>query len=214
MHDLYFSANSERVPSVTTVISQNLGWNKSALMDWANKCGLDGKRHRDVAAAAARAGTLCHAMIDCHIKGRCCSTAGYDSEVIEKAQRGFENFLSWSSTVDLTPLVTEKPMVSEKHRYGGKPDFIGTVNGELSLVDWKTSDDVYPDMLIQVAAYGGLWNENHPEKPLTGGFHLLCVSKESASFSHHHFETLPQAFEAFLHLLALHPLQAALKGLK
>jgi hypothetical protein len=38
-------------------------------------------------------------------------------------------------------------MVSEKHQYGGKPDYVGAVSGELSMVDWKTSERVYPDML-------------------------------------------------------------------
>jgi len=182
-------------------------------MNWANECGLAGKRHRDVSAAGARAGTLCHAMIECHIKGGCLNTSGYDAEALEKAQCGFNNFLSWERTVDLTPVVTETLMVSAKHRYRGKPDYIGAVSGELALVDWKTSDGVFPDMLIQLAAYGGLWNENYPDRPLTGGFHLLCMAKESASFTPHHWGALPQAMKAFLHLLALHDLQATLKGI-
>jgi hypothetical protein len=76
----------KRLPGVTTVIPKNLGWNKQALIGWANQCGLAGKRHYDVSAAEARAGSLCHAMIDHHIKGASLSTAGYDGEVVEKAQ--------------------------------------------------------------------------------------------------------------------------------
>ena len=205
---------NESYPRVTAVISQNLGWNKYALMNWANECGLEGKRWREVAGAAARAGTLCHAMIDAQIKGRYFDTSGYDGEVLEKAQSGFNNFLSWERTVELTPLFTEALMVSDKYRYRGKPDYVGAVSGELAVVDWKTSDGVFPEMVIQLAAYGGLWDENHPDKPLTGGVHLLCVAKESALFSHHHWEILPGAMEAFLHLLALHQLQPVLKGLQ
>ncbi len=59
----YFLANGVRIPSVTTNIGQNLGWNKQALMNWANECGLNGKRHHDVAGEAAQAGTLCHHMM-------------------------------------------------------------------------------------------------------------------------------------------------------
>jgi hypothetical protein len=108
--------------------------------------------------------------------------------------------------VTLVPLFTEVSLASDQHRYRGTIDYVGFVNGQLSIVDWKTSDRVYPEMLLQLAAYGNLWDENHPDELLTGGFHLLCVSKETASFSHHHFDALPGAMEAFLHLLALHEL--------
>lgn len=81
-------------------------------------------------------------------KGKCFNAAGYDGELLEKAQSGFNNFLTWAAEVELTPVATETPMVSEKHQYGGKPDYIGAVNSELSVVDWKTSDGIFPDMLI------------------------------------------------------------------
>jgi hypothetical protein len=207
----YLSASGKRLPGVTTVISKNLGWNKQALISWANQCGLSGKRHRDVSAAEAKAGLLCHAMIDAHIKGESFNALGYDGAVLEKAQSGFNNFLSWAAEVDLTPVATETPLISEKHQYGGKPDCIGAVNSELALVDWKTSDGVFPDMLLQLAAYGTLWGENYPDYPLTGGYHLLSVGKESASFAHHHWDALPEAMEAFLHLLALHELEPEIK---
>jgi hypothetical protein len=207
----YLSANGERLPSVTSIISQNLGWNKQALLSWANECGLEGKRHREVSGQAAKAGKLCHAMIEHHLKGEFFDTSGYDEEVLQKAQTGFNNFLSWESEVDLTPVATEKPLVSEKYRYGGTPDYIGTVNGELALVDWKTSERVFPDMLVQLAAYAALWEENY--QPLTGGFHILCLGKESATFSPHHFEALSAAMDTFLHLLALHQLHTELERL-
>lgn len=209
----YLSSIGKRLPGVTTVISKNLGWNKQALISWANDCGLAGKRHRDMSAAEAKAGLLYHSMIDAHIKGQSFNTLGYDGELLEKAERGFNNFVSWAAEIDLTPVATEIPMVSEKHQYGGKPDYIGAVNSELALVDWKTSDGVFPDMLIQLAAYGALWEENYPDYPLTGGYHLLCLGKESATFTHHHFEALPGAIDAFLHLLSLHQLGTELEGL-
>ncbi len=204
---------NEPYPRVTDIISKNLGWNKEPLMRWANRCGLDSKHYHDVSAAAARAGALCHAMIDAHLRGAFYDTSSCDADTLLKVRSGFDNFLAWRTTVTLLPLFTETRLVSERHRYCGTVDYVGSVNGQLSIVDWKTSDRVYPEMLLQLAAYGNLWEQNYPDKPLTGGFHLLCVSKETASFSHHHWETLPGAMEAFLHLLALHELQPALKGL-
>jgi hypothetical protein len=54
-------------------------------------------------------------------------------------------------------------------------------------------------------------SSNSSYYPLTGGYHLLCLGKESASFAHHHWDALPEAMEAFLHLLALHELEPEIK---
>ena len=88
--------------------------------------------------------------------------------------------------------------MSERHRYGGTPDAIGVVNNQLVLLDWKTSNGIYADHLIQLAAYGHLWNENYPDQPITGGFHLLRFSKQKGDFGHHHFAALDEAWEQFL----------------
>src|ERR671922_552239 len=37
----YISSTGKRLPGVTPVVSKNLGWNKQALISWANECGLE-----------------------------------------------------------------------------------------------------------------------------------------------------------------------------
>ena len=65
----YRLKDGSRISGTTTIISQNLGWNKQALMYWANQEGLSGRNHRDTAQRAADAGTIGHYLIDCDIKG-------------------------------------------------------------------------------------------------------------------------------------------------
>ena len=64
---------------------------------------------------------------------------------------------------------------------------ICVANG-LVLLDYKTSNGVYSDMLIQLAAYKNLWEENRPDLPITGGCHLLRFAKERGDFAHHYFK--------------------------
>jgi len=90
----------------------------------------------------------------------------------------------------------ETPLVSEKYQFGGTLDAI-MVNGELALGDWKTSNAVYPDHIIQLAAYWKLWEENNPDRPITGGFHLCRFAKEHADFAHHFWADLTDAWEQF-----------------
>jgi len=87
-------------------------------------------------------------------------------------------------------------LVSELYKFGGCPDAIGKIDGKLTLVDWKTSNSVYPDMLIQLAAYKQLWEENFPDRPLYG-FHLCRFSKEHGDFAHHYYSELNDAWEQF-----------------
>ncbi len=103
------------------------------------------------------------------------------------------------------------------HRFGGTLDAI-LVQGKLALGDWKTSNGIYADYLLQLSAYQILWEENFPDRPITGGFHLLRFSKatddsDPVSFSHHYWSQLDVAKEQFLHLLAAFKLDKRIKSL-
>ncbi len=206
----YKTKDGKRVSGVTTIIGGNLGWNKQALMYWANAEGLDGRNHRDTAQRAADAGTIGHYLIDCHIKGHKPDLSQYPQELISKGETCFLNFLEWQKMVNLHVEATEINLVSEVYGYGATPDCIGSVTGKLCLIDWKTGNGVYPDMLIQLAAYKVAWEENNPDKPLDG-FHLLRIGKEDASFHHHFWGELGDAWQAFEHLLALHKLKKSIE---
>lgn len=208
----YKLKDGTKVSGVTTIIGGNLGWNKQALMYWANQVGQEGKSHRDVAGEAATAGTIGHYLIDCNIKDKTPDLSQFkDAELISKGETCLLNFLEWKKMVNLRVHKTEVNLVSEKHKYGLTPDCIGHVIDKLALIDWKTGNGVYEDMLIQLAAYKSGWEENYPDMPLEGGFHLLRIGKEDASFHHHHWHSLPDAWEAFECLLKLHNIHKVLK---
>ena len=201
------------ISGVTTIISKNLGWNKQALMWWANQEGLAGRNHRDTAQKAADSGTIAHYMIDCDIKNKTPDLSQFTKGAIDKAETCYLNFLDWKKMVNLRVEATEINLVSERYKYGATPDCIGVVMDKRALLDWKTGSGTYPDMLIQLAAYKQAWEEVRPELPLDGGFHLLRIDKETAAFHHHHWGTLPEAWEAFEALLKLNELEKKLKRL-
>ncbi|MBM4137467.1 MAG: hypothetical protein FJ241_11655 [Nitrospira sp.] len=209
----YRLKDGQRVSGVTTIISQNLGWNKQQLMYWANQEGLAGRNHRDTSQKAADAGTIGHYLIDCHIKNRTPDVEQFKTspEIISLAETCLLNFLEWSKGVNLRVHITEINLVSEIFQFGGTPDCIGYISDKLALLDWKTSSGVYEDMLIQLAAYRMLWEENNIKMSLDGGFHLLRISKEEAAFHHHHWHSLSDAWEAFKAALELHKLHKILK---
>jgi hypothetical protein len=211
----YFLADGTPVPGTTTVLGRFK--DSGALLHWAWRRG---KEHPDEPLYAARdeagnIGTAAHAMVEARIKGGDPEWAeellALDPPGQARARNAFGMYEKWASMNRLVIVDQEMQLVSEKYRFGGTPDAIGLIDGELCLVDWKTSNGVFMDYLLQLAAYRLLWEENHPDRPLTGGFHLCRFSKEHGDFAHHYYRELDKAREMFIHLRAAYEFDKELK---
>jgi len=202
----YHVADGTRVPSVTTIISKFK--DSGGLVHWAWNLGTQGKDYREVRDSAANAGTLAHALVEKWINKEPLSIEG-DPDVVAKAKNAFEIFLEWADQTKLQVTDTEVRLISEKHRFGGTLDAM-LVNGKRSLGDWKTSNSIYGEYLFQLAGYAILWEENFPEKPIEGGFHLMKFAKEFPDFSHHYWAELEEAKEGFLLMRRLYDIKATL----
>jgi hypothetical protein len=205
----YNNAAGERVPSVTTITGRFK--DGGALIAWAWQQGRDGKDFRETKTAAADAGTCAHAMIEAHIKGVEFVREGWSPESLAKAQQAFEAFQTWADGTKLVPHASEVRLVSEAHQFGGTIDCMARVGNSLCILDWKTGG-LYADHLYQVGGgYQILWNENHPDEPITGGFHLCRFSRDNADFCHSYFGELEGAKRGFLLMRELYGIDAALK---
>lgn len=219
----YKNSEGSRVLGVTTVIGRFK--DSGGLLYWAFNQGKAAERGEieklyDKRDEAAESGTLAHSMVEAHINGEDPHSVLMDSvdplsegtdAIMEQATNAFESYLNWASMTRLKIVEQEMPMVSEKYQFGGCPDAIGEINGELCLVDWKTSNSVYQDYLIQLAAYKQLWEENNPDRILTGGFHLCRFAKSHGDFAHHYFPELDEAWEQFKLFLQAYQIDKRLK---
>lgn len=203
----YRLADGSKVPSVTTILGRFK--ESGGLIHWAWNLGIEGKDYREVRDRAADAGTLAHHAVEHWIHGQPFAFEG-EEDVCKKAKTAFGAFLEWADQTQLKVTHTEIPLVSEKHKFGGTFDAI-LVRGKRAMGDWKSSNAVYGEYLVQVAAYGALWEENHPDQPIEGGFHLLRFDKEYGDFHHHWWGELGRAWQAFLHLRELYEIDKELK---
>lgn len=212
-----YRIDGERVPGVTTI--SGLIKPPGPLMHWAWECGMKGLDYRKVRDAAADSGTCVHAMIEEDWHGRAFDRSHYDPAILAKADHAFLAYLKWKEQTQLKVVKAELSLVSHKHRFGGTMDCL-LVGGELSIGDYKSSNAVYEDMLIQVAGgYALLWEEHFPDEALTG-MHLLRFSKpkeadDPISFAAHYWsaEIFPIAKKQFLTLREAYDVQKRLKGL-
>lgn len=226
-----------RIPGTTTVIGRFK--DSGALIYWANKEGLEGRPIRGPESASAQAcdiGTLAHAMVEADIRGTTppsqdefaaewrrrllASSPGRDRDemeghiisMCEKANSSFRAYLEWKGQSNLKPVLTELSLTSKRWLFGGTLDAV-QIGGRIAMLDWKTSNGIYQDHIIQVAGgYALLWEENFPDMPITGGFHILRFSKKGGDFAHHYWPNIDGAKEAFIHMRILYELDRKLKG--
>jgi len=117
----------------------------------------DYRKYRD---KTADAGTLGHSLIQCHLLKIKPDLTGYSQDVIDKAENAVISFYEWEKGHKIVPIFLEKQLVSETNKYGGTLDCYVILDGLETLIDLKTSPEIYPEMEIQVAAYWKLLVEN------------------------------------------------------
>ena len=194
-HTKYY-VDKRKVASVTTVIGNNLGWNKGALIGWSRKMAMSGQDPNTIKNEAASIGTLTHKMVENYVLEKPISTFIYSEEDIAKATVGFQAFLDWEKTAKPVYLYTEIQLVSKEFLYGGTIDLVVDVAGHTGILDIKTSNNVYKEHVIQLAAYRHLYRENNGPVDYCS---ILQLDKRSGEFTYHFIEEerLDRAFEAF-----------------
>jgi predicted RecB family nuclease len=205
--EAYKTADGKRVPSVTTILSRFK--DSGGLLYWANNQGLDGKTLAEARKAPLDTGSLVHRMIEAEIHG------DERPEVPEEYAAGVESaygaWREWMESYDMKIEATEWPLVSETYRFAGTIDLVmRDRQGRLAIGDIKAANSIYVDHLLQLAAYGELWNGSDEEQ-VTGGYHLLRFSKENGDFAHHHFPSLDDAHRLFLVLREAYDLDKIVK---
>lgn len=219
---LMYWANSLAVEplkeAITLVESVLKGWGGSAstrqsLQSFIRSKPLQRADYRRVGNKAAEAGTIAHNLVDLWIHSdpqtqkNLATQTPEDIAVVTKcdlleatqALSAFSAFIEWESTNEFQLLETEVSLVSEKYNYGGTLDCLGYISGsKFILLDWKTSKRLYAEYIVQLSAYGNLWNENW--EPSVNEYHLVRFDKQTAAYHHTQFSDLSEAFSMFLKL--------------
>jgi len=149
----YITPEGKMYPSITTVLSER---KKEGLMEWRKRVGDDVANY--IARTAAQRGTKVHQMCEDFINNK---------EVTR------EPFLAAALFGQLEKVIADKVnnvhaqecgLYSDKYRVAGRVDCIAEYNGELSIIDFKTSrsernDDWNESYYIQASAYAEMFEE-------------------------------------------------------
>jgi hypothetical protein len=127
--------------------------------------------YREVAKEAADIGTTVHAYLHRHLEHsffagpepvRPAPAGLLTAEMCEQANAAIEAGLQFFSEHKLKPITLEQPVWSAKYGYIGTDDFIGEIDDELSVCDYKTSKALYSEVWLQTAAYQHAYQEEYP----------------------------------------------------
>lgn len=209
IHTLYKLADGTRVPSVTTYLGILA---KPALIHWAWELGVQGLDYRKVRDQAGDVGTLVHYLILCKLKGEEPDLSTYTPQDAALAASPMSKFEEWLKEHELEPILMETPLVSETYRFGGTPDFYGKVDGHLTLLDFKTSKEIYQETFYQLAAYAWLLTEH-------GCFlefrRVLRIGKsEDEGFEYRDMGDLENHWKLFLACQEIYELQKVIRRVK
>ncbi len=168
----YFKANKDpqsgnpimqAVPSVTWIAGhypKGLHFYK-----WLAEKGWD--ESQAIKQAAGDKGSKVHEAISAIFRGE---EVRIDSKFVNRSKSDAENtveeelsfeeveciisFLDWRKSLEsFEPLLWDITVFSEKGNYAGTVDLIARVNGELYLIDFKTSQYIWTEYELQVSAY-------------------------------------------------------------
>lgn len=197
-----------RVPSVTTIIGHRKA-EIDGLLWWAYDKGTKGIDWRDARQKEANAGTLGHDLIQRFIHGEddpslrvlsggndeddaCVPVQLFDGKIIScdeeaitKGQQGYTSFRRWLNDSKIALSRSEMSICHKELRFGGTIDGDGLDgDDQYVLCDWKVSNAIYPDYLIQLSAYVKLYEYAHPDRRIER-VHLCRFGKTMADFHHH-----------------------------
>lgn len=146
----------------------------SAIGDYTRIEGLAAKLSKDsevildsVLNKAAEKGTLAHKAVEAYVNHKLGTGSREALEIAEAALGGnaqaylsYKQFRAFDKEYKPAYIASEKVLASAKHGYAGTFDIFARIDGEETLLDFKTSQQVSKSVGKQTAAYVNLLREN------------------------------------------------------
>lgn len=160
-----WAAKMEREAAVEVIrkIAQNIKLDSDP--DLAEELFLDlmgkQKAHSREMSKAGEIGSQAHERIEWELKRRMGRPVGNAPQISDAAEWAYMAWEDWAKQVELVPIAIEETVWSERYGYAGTADLIAWIEGQRTLLDWKTGKSVYREAWLQNAAYRYAWNEMH-----------------------------------------------------
>lgn len=151
--------------------------------------------HRKKKEDAGDLGSLIHNWIERYIKGE-----KPEMPTNEKMQKAILSFLKWTKDEKVKFLKSEQPVYSRKYNFAGTCDFTCEIDGKKYVGDVKTSNAIYNEYMLQVAAYRYCLQEEFEGQDYDGMI-IVRVPKDDSDIEIVRFNNYKELATTFIHLL-------------
>jgi CRISPR/Cas system-associated exonuclease Cas4 (RecB family) len=163
--------------------------------------------HNDRKQQAGDIGTYVHNFLEGELKSRAglqpAPVFPYDmpAEYAVPVSNSIDAGLKFFDEHEIKLVQAESPRWSPTHGFIGTGDLIAEVDGELTVVDYKTSKRLYDTVFLQLAAYQAAYEEEFPGQRITRRL-AINVGKDGKLVTEDRDNaTLERDFKCFLSLL-------------
>lgn len=111
------------------------------------------KAHKRESDKATEIGSQAHKLIEHTLRSALGAVVGPAPKVCEEALWAFMAFEDWARTHEVQPIRIEETVWSREYGYAGTLDLVARVDGQVSVVDFKTSKAIYAESHLQNVAY-------------------------------------------------------------
>lgn len=156
----FYKVGDEWYPSVTSVlqtINKGYGYN-----EWLKSVG----HNADIILKKAQeSGSKIHAAVESLILGDSLNAMDFEEQEWIKLC----DFSNWYKDLDIVTEFTELEVYSKELKIAGTLDWIGLINGERWILDFKSGNNIYPISGQQIGIYAPMFNKLYPDKPIQRG---------------------------------------------
>ena len=216
-----YSHNGEFVPAVTSVLSTTIA-KQQFLMPWAVKIGAEWfkdnseafsqaeisiedmvngikRAYKKRSVGAINVGRAVHEWCEQAILWKLGNAEVPSMPSDEQAANAINAFRDWIKQNEVEWLAAEQRVYSRTHNYAGTVDAVARVNGEFTVIDFKTSTRIYEEYYLQVAAYSKCVEDIYGE-PVDAAY-ILRFDKDSGKFDADKSDNIDVDFITFCGLL-------------
>ena len=170
----YYRRNGKYYPSITYVLSY---YPKGKFFeDWLKKVGYSADY---IVQKAGQDGTQVHEMIEEYLNGNKLDflDAQFQPKYHPDVWQMFLRFVDFWEKHNPTLIETEVHLFSDDLKVAGTCDMVCEIDGEMWIIDFKTSNHLQTTYDLQAAVYGKCYEECFGKKPQRYGILWLKSSK-------------------------------------
>lgn len=152
--------------------------------------------HRKKKEEAADIGTAVHNYLEVYLNTKINNLPPPTMPINEQVNKGIQAFIEWENEHNVKFLSSERKIYSKKYKYAGTLDGEAEINGNLSIIDFKTSKRFYDEHFIQTSAYAKAIEEEDNVK-IRKCF-VIRFPKDGSEFGVIEDNDIDMHFESFL----------------